>query len=117
LALVAAIVTGGALLTAGAVMAPFPSSPHLARAGQNYADYFATRNIAMAAMLVVMLFLRARSALGALMILTAVIQLLDAAAAAATGRAALIPVDVTFATVFLASATQLCGPRLWRGLS
>ncbi|MGH2908418.1 MAG: hypothetical protein ACRDK8_03875 [Solirubrobacteraceae bacterium] len=109
-----AIVIGGALLTAtGAVMALFPSGPHLTHAGENYADYFATRNIAMAAMLVVTLFLKARRPLVALMTLTAVIQLL----AAATGRAALIPIDVTFAAVFLASAARLCGQRPWRGIS
>jgi hypothetical protein len=105
---VSAIVILGALLTAtGAVMALFPSDQHLTTAGRDYAEYFATRNLAMAVMLVVMLVLRERRTLAALMTLTAVIQVLDAVTAAVTVRSSLIPIDLTFAAVFLASAAWL----------
>ncbi|MGH2441537.1 MAG: hypothetical protein ACRDFX_00010 [Chloroflexota bacterium] len=109
------IVIIGALLTAtGAVMVLFPSGEHLNRAGRNYAEYFATRNLAIAALLVVMLALRERRILAALMTLTAFIQLLDAATAAVTGRSTLIPIDLIYATAFLIGAARLTGRRPWR---
>jgi hypothetical protein len=108
----------GALLTAtGAVLALVSSGEHLSTGGQNYAEYFATRNLAIATMLVVVLALRAERILGALMTLTALIQLLDAATAAATGRATLIPIDLSYATVFLAGAARLSGRRPQRDVA
>ncbi len=111
---VAPIVILGALLTAtGAVTALLASGDHLNTAGQSYADYFVTRNLAMAAMLIVMLVLRDRRILAALMTLTALIQLLDAVTAAATARLGLIPIDLVFVAVFLLAAAQLSGKRPW----
>jgi hypothetical protein len=107
------VVMLGALLTAiGALTALLASGEHLNAAGQNYADYFITRNLAMSAMLVVTLALRARRSLAALMTLTALIQLLDALTAATTHRLGLIPIDLAFAAVFLFGAAQLSGPQL-----
>ncbi len=112
---VAPVVILGALLTAiGAVTALLASGEHLNTAGQNYANYFVTRNLAMAAMLVVALALRARRSLAALMALTALIQLLDAITATTTARLGLIPIDIAFAAVFLLGAAQLSGQRLRR---
>ncbi len=54
------LVVLGALLTAtGGVLAFLPASGQLSTAGQDYAEYYATRNLAMAAMLLIMLALRA----------------------------------------------------------
>jgi len=112
---VAPIVILGALLTAtGALTALLASGEHLNTAGQNYADYFITRNLALASMLVMMLALRARRTLAALMTLTALIQLLDATTAATTHRLGLIPIDLAFAAVFLLGAAQLSGHHLRR---
>lgn len=108
------IVIVGALLTAtGAVLAIFASGEHLNTAGHNYADYFITRNLAVAMMLLVMLALRARRVLAALMILTALIQFLDAVTAIATGRLGLVPIDLIFAAVFIFGAVRLSGSRPW----
>ncbi|MGH3124673.1 MAG: hypothetical protein ACRDND_27135 [Streptosporangiaceae bacterium] len=111
------IVILGAVLTAtGAVLAIFASGEHLNTAGHNYADYFITRNLAVAVMLLVMLALRARRVLAALMILTALTQFLDAVTAIATGRPGLVPIDLIFAAVFTFGAARLSGarPRLSR---
>ncbi len=108
------IVILGAVLTAtGAVLAIFASGEHLNTAGHNYADYFITRNMAVAVMLLVTLALRARRVLAALMILTALIQFLDAVTAIATGRPGLVPIDLIFAAVFTFGAARLSGPRPW----
>lgn len=109
-----AIVILGAILTAtGAVLAIFASGEHLNTAGHNYADYFITRNLAVAVMLLVTLVRRARRVLAALMILTALIQCLDAITAIATGRVGLVPIDLIFAAVFTFGAARLSGPRPW----
>ncbi len=110
---VAPIVILGALLTAtGAVTALLASGEHLNTAGQHYADYFITRNLAISVMLVLMLALRARRPLAALMALTALIQLLDAITAAITHRPGLIPIDLAYAAAFLLGAAQLSGHQL-----
>lgn len=109
------LVVVGALLTAtGGVLALHPAAEHLNSAGRNYAEYFFTRNIAMAILLLVTLSLRARRALCSLMVLTALIQILDAVTATATGRFGLVPVDLVFATAFLLGAAHLSAKALWR---
>ncbi|MDQ2875733.1 MAG: hypothetical protein M3Y33_13450 [Actinomycetota bacterium] len=108
------IVVLGAVLTAtGAVLAIFASGDHLNTAGHNYADYFITRNLAVAVMLLVMLALRARRVLAALMILTALTQFLDAVTAITTGRLGLVPIDLIFAAVFTFGAARLTGSQPW----
>ncbi|PYI64586.1 hypothetical protein CVV68_21555 [Arthrobacter livingstonensis] len=109
------IVVLGALLTAtGGLLALHPAGESLHTAGQSYADYFLTRNLAMAVTLLLMLALRARRALTALMLLTALIQVLDAITASFTGRLTLVPIDLVFAAAFLLGATHLAGRPLWR---
>ena len=93
-----AVVIVGALLTAtGAVLALLASGEHLNKAGHDYADYFATRNLAIAALLLVLLAARARRVLIVVMLLTASIQLLDVVSASLTGQAGLIPIDLCYA--------------------
>jgi hypothetical protein len=112
--LTAIIIVGAALTATGATLAIFATGEHLNAAGRNYADYFITRNLAIAAMLLVTLALRARRILAALMTLTALIQILDAITATATSRLGLVPIDLAFAAVFLFGAAKLSGPRQWR---
>ncbi len=64
--LVGMVVLGGLLTATGGLLAIHPAGEFLNPAGQNYADYFMTRNLAMAVMLLLMLALRARRALTAL---------------------------------------------------
>ncbi len=109
------IVTLGALLTAaGGLLAIHPAGEHLSAAGQNYANYFLTRNLAMAVLLLIMLTLRARRVLIGLMILTAFIQALDAVTAAVTARLGLVPIDLAFTAAFLIGAAHLSDRPLWR---
>ena len=78
-----------------------------------YAGYLVSRNLALAAMLLVMLGLRARGPLGTLMLLTACIQLLDAGMDCFEGRWALVPGVLVFAIVFFISAARLSGRPFW----
>ena len=112
--LVGMVVLGALLTTTGGLLALHPAGESLNTAGQNYADYFLTRNLAMAVTLLLMLALRARRSLMALMLLTALIQVLDAITASFTGRLALVPIDLVFAAAFLLGATHLAGRPLWR---
>jgi hypothetical protein len=48
------------------------------------------------------------------MVLTALIQILDAGTATATGRLGLVPVDLVFAAAFLLGAAHLSAKGLWR---
>lgn len=115
--LVGIVVLGALLTAAGGLLAIHPAGEHLSTAGQNYADYFLTRNIAMAALLLLMLTFRARRVLTGLMILTALIQTLDAITATATGRLGLVPIDLAFTAAFLIAAAHLSTGPLWRGTS
>lgn len=109
----------GALLTAvGGLLAVHPlGNGNLGTAGQDYADYFVTRNLARAVLLLLMLALRARRVLAGLMILTALIQALDTVTASGTGRLGLVPVDLAFTAAFLIGAGRLSRGPLWRGAS
>ncbi len=112
--LVGIVVLGALLTVAGGLLAIHPVGEHLTTAGQTYADYFLTRNMAMAVMLVLMLAVRARAALTVLMILTALIQTLDAITASLTARLGLVPIDLLFAVIFLIGAAHLSTGPLWR---
>ncbi len=113
--LVGMVLLGALLTAAGGLLAIQPGGAHLTAAGQDYADYFATRNLAMAMTLVLMLALRSRRVLAALMVVTALIQTLDAITASLTGRLGLVPVDLLFAAAFLIGAARLSAGPLRRG--
>ena len=92
------VVILGALLTAlGAVVAlTHPAmlvSPHdeINNAVRIYAGYLAARNLALAFMLMALLFMGARRALGNLMVLVGFIQLLDACMDVAEARWTVAP--------------------------
>ncbi len=111
----------GALLTAtGAVIAlvhPIMMvSPHdeINGAVRIYAGYLASRNIALALMLVVLLCLGARRALANLMVLVAFIQVLDACMDCFEGRWNIVPGILIFCLIFFIGAARLCGYPFWR---
>jgi hypothetical protein len=79
-----------------------------------YAGYFASRNLALALMLLALLWLRAKALLSNLMLLTALVQLLDACIDCAEGRWAIVPGVLFFGFVFLFSAARLSGRSFWK---
>jgi hypothetical protein len=118
---VSLVVLVGALLTAmGAVIAlvnpAMLAAPHIEINGavHIYAGYLAARNFALAFMLVALLLLRARRALGNLMALVGLIQFLDFCMDCAEGRWMVAPGVLVFGLIFLAGAARLSGAPFWR---
>ena len=116
----AAVLLGALLMATGAVLAlVHPAmlvSPHdqINAAVHVYASYLTARNGALAIMLVALLTLRARRALGNLMVLVALIQILDAVMDAIEARWTLVPGILIFGLVFLIAAARLSGYPFWR---
>jgi hypothetical protein len=79
-----------------------------------YAGYLASRNMAMAALLIVLLYLRARHALANLMVLVAFVQVLDACMDCVEGRWMIAPGVLLFGLVFSIGAMRLSGYPFWR---
>ena len=78
-----------------------------------YAGYLVSRNLALAAMLLFMLAIRARGMLSSLMVLTALIQFLDAGMDILEGRWALVPGVLVYGIVFFVGAAHLNRP-FWK---
>jgi hypothetical protein len=114
------VVLGALLLATGAILAlVHPAmlvSPHdtINGAVHIYAGYLASRNMAMAALLIVLLWLRARHALANLMVLVAFVQVLDACMDCVEGRWMIAPGVLLFALVFSIGAMRLSGYPFWR---
>jgi hypothetical protein len=72
-----------------------------------YAGYLVSRNLALAGMLLVLLFLRARQMLIGMMFLTGLIQMFDAVLDGFEGRWPIVPGVVVFAVVFFLGAQRL----------
>jgi hypothetical protein len=115
-----AVILGALLMLAGGVIAIVRPvmlvSPHdeINGAVHIYAGYLASRNIALAIMLLLMLSFRARIALSNLMVLTAFIQLLDAGIDCVEGRWPIVPGVLVLGGVFLLAANRLRGIPFWR---
>lgn len=115
------VALGALLMAAGGVIAiAHPAmlvSPQdqINGAARIYAGYLASRNLALAAMLVVAMSLRARGALGNLMVLTAFIQVADAVIDGAEGRWPVVPGVVVFGLVFFLGAARISGYPFWSG--
>lgn len=116
----AIVILGAALTATGAIIAlVHPAmlvSPHdeINGAVHIYAGYLAARNLALAFMLVALWLIGARRALGNLMALVALIQILDACMDVAEGRWAIVPGVSIFGLVFLIGAARLSGFPFWR---
>lgn len=115
------IVILGAFLTGmGAVIAlVHPAmlvSPHdeINGAVRIYAGYLASRNVALALLLLVLLLLKARRALSNLMVLVGFIQMLDVCMDCKEGRWAIMPGVLLFGLVFLLGAARLSGNPFWK---
>jgi hypothetical protein len=78
-----------------------------------YAGYLVARNLAIAIMLVVLLFLGAKRALGNLMVLVGLIQLLDVCMDVAEGRWTIVPGILVFGLIFLFGAARLSNYPIW----
>lgn len=104
------VLLGATLLTAGAVIALtkpemlVSSGAPMNEAARVYAGYLASRNLAVAAMLLLTLFTRSRIALSSLLALTALIQIFDAAIDSAEGRWMIVPGVAVLGAAFLLAA-------------
>lgn len=119
----AVVILGALLLATGAVLAlVHPAmlvSPHdeINGAVHIYAGYLASRNLALAIMLVALLSLSAKHALSNMMVLVALVQLLDAGIDCAEGRWILVPGVVLLGLLFFIGAVRLTGYPFWRSQS
>jgi len=91
-------------------------SPHdeINAAVRIYAGYLFSRNATLAILLVASLFSRAKSTLNTLILLTAFIQLLDAAVDCFEGRWIIVPGILAFGLLYLLAAARLSGHPFWR---
>jgi hypothetical protein len=115
------VVVLGVLLTAmGAVIALVHPvmlvSPHdeINGAVQIYAGYMAARNFALAGMMIALLVIGARRALGNLVAIVGLIQLLDACMDVAEGRWAVAAGVLVFGVLFLIAAARFSGAAFWK---
>jgi hypothetical protein len=80
---------------------------------RTYAGYLTSRNAALALILLVLLVMRARRALGNLLATVGIIQVLDCFVDCVEARWTIAPGVLVLGIVFLITANRLCGP-LWR---
>ena len=117
--LMAMVVIGASLMAMGGVIALVrpamlvSASDEINGAVHVYAGYLVARNLALAVMLLFMLAIRARAALSSLMVLTALIQLLDAGVDFMEGRWTLVPGVLVFAMAYFVGAARLSGRPWW----
>jgi hypothetical protein len=118
---VSVLVIAGALLTAmgGVIALVRPAmlvSPHdqINGAVHVYAGYLAARNLALSLMLAGLLVLGARRALGNVMALVALVQLLDVCIDCAEGRWTIVPAALLIGILFSIGAARLSGSPFWR---
>jgi hypothetical protein len=83
-------------------------------AARVYAGYLASRNMALALLLLATLILRARRPLNILVLLTAIIQLLDIGMDFAEGRWAVVPGGAIIAALFFAASARISAYPFWK---
>jgi len=116
----AVVILGALLMATGALLALIhPAmlvSPHdeINGAVHIYAGYLASRNMAMAIMLIALLSLSAKRALSNLMFLVALVQLLDACIDCAEARRPIVPGVIFLGLVFLFAASRLSTYPFWK---
>jgi hypothetical protein len=114
------VVIGALLMVTGALIALMhPAllvSPHdeINGAVHIYAGYLASRNLALAILLLAAMRFRARGTLNTLMLLTAFIQVLDVGIDCVEGRWAIVPGVVVFGLLFFVGSARLSGYPFWR---
>src|SRR5690348_1007357 len=113
------VIIGAVLLLVGALVSkvdPTLLTNHspMTDSARVYADYTFARDLALAVMLLFLLFVRARRMLAGFMVLVAFIQIIDILDDLARGTFVLIPGLLVFAILFLIGAWQLFGRPLWQ---
>jgi hypothetical protein len=114
------VMVGAILLTAGGIIALVHPimlvSPgdQINSAVHTYAGYLASRNIALAIMLLALLAIRAKIPLASLMILIALVQLIDAGIDCSERRWSIVPGILIFALIFCVGAARLTGYPFWK---
>ena len=79
-----------------------------------YAGYLASRNLCIAALLLVLMTMRKTRALGNLLVLAAFIQLADAILDAVEGRWPIVPGVLVLGMLFFFAAARLSGYAFWK---
>jgi hypothetical protein len=79
-----------------------------------YAGYLAARNLTLAGMLMALSFIRARRALGNLVAIVGLIQLLDVCIDVAEGRWAVAPGVAVLGLILLVAAARFSGAPFWK---
>ena len=79
-----------------------------------YAGYFAARSFAVALLLIVLLGLGARRALGHMMLLFALIQVFDTCMDCAEARWTILPGVIILGILFALGANRLLGSSFWK---
>ena len=116
----AVVILGALLMAAGAVLALIhpamlvSSHDEINEAVHIYAGYLASRNMALAIMLIALLSLSAKRALSNLMFLVALIQLLDACIDSAEHRWPIVPGVLFLGLIFLFGASRLSKDPVWK---
>jgi len=116
----ALVLLGALLMAAGGVLAlVHPAmlvSPQdeINGAVHIYAGYLASRNLALAILLIALLSLSAKRALSNLMVLVALIQLLDASIDCAEARWPIVPGVLLLGLVLLFAAAKLSNYPVWK---
>jgi len=113
------VIIGAVLLLVGALVSKvdptlLTNNNPMTDAARVYADYTFARDLALAVMLLFLLFVRARRMLAGFMTLVAFIQVIDILDDLARGAFVLIPGLLIFAILFLIGAWQLFGRPLWQ---
>ena len=114
------VLLGALLMAAGAAIAILnPAmlvSPHdeINAAVHIYADYLFSRNTALAILLIASILFRSKGTLNTLILLTAFIQLLDAAVDCMEGRWIIVPGVLIFGLLFFFASARLSGHPFWR---
>lgn len=116
----AVVILGALLMATGAVLALIrpamlvSSHDEINGAVHIYAGYLASRNMALAIMLITFLSLSAKRALSNLMFLVALIQLLDACIDIAEHRWTIVPGVIVLGLIFLFGASRLSNYPVWK---
>lgn len=114
------VILGALLLAAGAAIAllhpAMLASPNdqINGAVRIYAGYLASRNLALAITLALLLSLQARRTLSSLMMVVALVQFLDAGMDCAEGRWMVAPGVLVIGVVFLFAASRLSRFPFWK---
>jgi hypothetical protein len=107
------LATGATLALVRPVMLVSPND-EINSAVHVYAGYLASRNGALAVMLLVLLALGAKRALSNLMVVVALIQVFDACQDCIEGRWMIVPGVLLIGMVFLIGSRRLTGYPFWK---